>query len=731
MNKIKSIISYAIFFLGLVFVACQDVDPYGEGVTNNLQLSVDQSDVSFDMERSSSVSVNASDNFGWSASTSATWIRLSPSSGVGVGNIAIGVEDNPSKEKRNAIVTLKSSRYNKTASFNVEQAGTYLRIDTTSIGYFPLSGGKRSVSVESNAAWEISSCPSWITTSVKSGNAGNTSFEMEVKENTDQSRDGVIIIKNAALSYRINVTQGGVQLELGKKEMSFTNAKGSDTFTIKSNSSWTVTSDKPSWCTVDRSSGSGNATIKVNVTENTTESSHDAIITVKAGNVSKQVKVTQAGVILTVSEKTFTFTPGSSSKTFTITSNVSWTVSSDKPSWCKVDKSSGSNNGTIKVSVTDNTSESSRDAIITVKSGNISKEVKVTQDGVQLKVVDDYLSFTSSAGSKTFTITTNYASWTVSSDKTSWCTVDKSSGSTTSATIKVTVTANTSSNSRSATITVKSGNVKKTVSVYQSKKESQYVSYCDLKTDYPFAFSDCFVTGWSVGSNVAYCYMKVYKSSEISSLSESQIITKLQNDVTREPVSEVKNYNWRFSALSSSTSYVLCTYCLDSNNNHGSLVKYSFTTTSTTAPKAEITSVKYSNTYKNWYIYLTKRYSAYSYYLYSFEGTTNYNTQLDFLAYNARKSIAQGNGTVYYTWDPNYLTYDKSSNYVVFISWARNSSYTFGNYDYWRGYSSSAPALMPAKREPTKTSGKNYESMPRMDLPPYKPAKVVIVTPLE
>ena len=53
MNKIKSIISYAVFFLGLVFVACQDVDPYGEGIANSLQLSVGQSDVSFDMERSS------------------------------------------------------------------------------------------------------------------------------------------------------------------------------------------------------------------------------------------------------------------------------------------------------------------------------------------------------------------------------------------------------------------------------------------------------------------------------------------------------------------------------------------------------------------------------------------------------------------------------------------------------------------------------------------------------
>ena len=817
MNKINSIISYVVFFLGLIFVACEGVDPYGEDVANSLQLSVGQSDVNFDMEHSLPVSVNASDNFGWSATPSATWVRLSPSSGVGVGNISIDVEDNPSTEKRNAIVTLKSSRYNKTASFNVEQAGTYLRIDTTSISYFPLNGGKRNVPVVSNAAWEISSCPSWITTSVKSGSAGNSGFEMEVKENKGQSRDGVVIIKNAALSYRINVTQGGVQLELGKQTMSFTNAKGSDTFTIKSNSSWTVTSNKPSWCTVDKSSGSDNATIKVSVTDNTSESSRDAIITVNAGDITKQVNVTQDGTQLKLSvdklsyspgsdSKTFTitsngswtvssnktswctvdkssgsnnatikvnvtantsvssrdaiitvksgditrkvnvtqegvilnvgtdklsFTPNSSSKTFTITSNGLWTVSSNKTSWCTVDKSSGSNNATIKVSVTDNTSVSSRDAIITIKSGDLTRQVNVTQDGIQLKLSADNLSFTSSSGSKTFTITTNYASWTVSSDKTSWCTVDKSSGSATSATIKVTVTANTSDYSRSATITVKSGSATKTMSVSQSGKESQYVSYCDLKTDYPFAFTDGFVTGWSAGSNVAYCYIKVYKSLEISSLTDSQIITKLQSEVTREPVSEVKDYIRRFSGLYSSTNYVLCTYCLDKNNNHGNLVKYSFTTLSTTAPKAEITSVKYNNSYKEWYIYLTKRYNAYSYYLYCFEGIDNYNRHEHFTAYYARKSIAQGYGSVYYTWNPNYLTYNKSSNYVAFVSWARNSSYVFGNYDYFAGYSSSAPALMPAKREPTKTSGKECESMPRMDLPPYKPAKVVVVSPIE
>lgn len=484
MNKIKSIISYAVFFLGLVFVACQDVDPYGEGIANSLQLSVGQSDVSFDMERSSSVSVNASDNFGWSASTSATWVRLSPSSGVGVGNINIGVEDNPSTEKRNAIVTLKSSRYNKTASFNVEQAGTYLRIDTTSIGYFPLSGDKRSVAVVSNAAWEISSCPSWITTSVKSGNAGNTSFDMEVKENKDQSRDGVIVIKNAALSYRINVTQGGVQLDLGKKELPFNNAKSSDTFTIKSNSSWTVTSDKPSWCTVDQSSGSGNATIKVNVTANTTESSRDAIITVKAGNVSKQVKVKQDGIILTVSEKSIPFAPGSSSKTFTITSNVSWTVSSDKPSWCKVDKSSGSNNATIKVTVTANTSSNSRSATITVKSGNASKPVSVSQAGkatftatmntTNYKAEGDYWGLNVTASSS--------VSWTISRPTSdTWVHLGSSSNTSTkyngtgTASVWIYVDKNSTSSKRYSTLTVSaSGYTSITISISQEAGQSAF-----------------------------------------------------------------------------------------------------------------------------------------------------------------------------------------------------------------------------------------------------------------
>lgn len=665
MNKIKSIISYAVFFLGLVFVACQDVDPYGEGVANNLQLSVGQSDVSFDMERSSSVSVNASDNFGWSASTSASWVRLNPSSGVGMGNININVEDNPSTEKRNAIVTLKSKRYNKTASFNVEQAGTYLRIDTTSIGYFPLSGGKRSVPVVSNAAWEISSCPSWITTSAKSGNAGNTSFDMEVSENKDQSREGVLIIKNAALSYSINVTQGGVQLELGKQTMSFTNAKGSDTFTIKSNSSWTVTSDKPSWCTVDQSSGSNNATIKVSVTANTTESSRDAIITVKAGNVSRQVKVTQAAIQLKLSKETLSFTPNSGNNTFTITSNVSWTVTSNKTSWCTVDKSSGSNNATIKVSVTDNTSESSRDAIITVKSGDVSKQVKVTQEGVILKVVDDNLSFTSSAGSKTFTITTNYASWTAASNRTSWCTVDKSSGSTTSSTIRVTVTANTSSNSRSATITVKSGNASKAVSVSQAGKATftatmNTTSYKAEGDYWPLQVTASSSVSWTISRSTSDTWVHLGSSSNTSTKYNGTGTEKVWIYVDKNSTSSK-----RYSTLTVSASgYTSITISISQEAGQSAF---------------QVTKVEVRNE-----DYYGNVISDYGY------NINSYKTQ--YLKYRIKAKV---NVAGYYTIKANWYTPRRSGIDVV-STWER-SYYSTGNVTlYTNGFGNSTPGFWPA-----------------------------------
>lgn len=81
-------------------------------------------------------------------------------------------------------------------------------------------------------------------------------------------------------------------------------------------------------------------------------------------------------------------------KTFDITSNTNWRVSSDAD-WVKVSPSSGSNDGTVTVTVTDNPDLKQRTATITVKGTDVeSCTISVTQEGrgeysIELLSIDD------------------------------------------------------------------------------------------------------------------------------------------------------------------------------------------------------------------------------------------------------------------------------------------------------------------------------------------------------
>jgi rhamnogalacturonan endolyase len=83
---------------------------------------------------------------------------------------------------------------------------------------------------------------------------------------------------------------------------------------------------------------------------------------------------------LTASPTNISLGSGSSSQSITITSNVSWTASSNQ-SWLTLSSTSGSNNGTITATAAANTSSSSRTAIITISGGSISVTITVNQSG--------------------------------------------------------------------------------------------------------------------------------------------------------------------------------------------------------------------------------------------------------------------------------------------------------------------------------------------------------------
>ena len=89
-----------------------------------------------------------------------------------------------------------------------------------------------------------------------------------------------------------------------------------------------------------------------------------------------------------VSPQTLDFEYKAEEKTVAITSNASWTVSSDQ-SWCTVSKSSGSNNENITVKVSQNNSPDKRTANVKITAGGKTETVTVTQNGGTLAVVNN------------------------------------------------------------------------------------------------------------------------------------------------------------------------------------------------------------------------------------------------------------------------------------------------------------------------------------------------------
>ena len=345
----------------------------------------------------------------------------------------------------------------------------------TEPGQFGAKGGEQTITVTATAAWTISKSEGgdWLTIKPESGNAGTSQVILTAAENTTtESRTATLTVKSGELTKSISVSQSAANLEisLDTNNLEFTSNGGIKTFKITTNTSWTVACDQ-TWCSVSPVSGKNESNITVTVFENTSILERSAIITVKSDVGNQTVKVNQDGAAaaLTLSENSIEFTSASGSQLFNITSNTSWTVSTDQ-SWCTVNLTSDSGNGSVTVSVGENTSTSERSATITVTSDAGNKIVNVTQNGAEavLTLSVNNLEFISSSGSQTFIITSNI-SYKVSSSQ-SWCTI--SSGPRPNH-VKVSVDENTSTSERTATITVESETITRTLMVTQSGAELQ------------------------------------------------------------------------------------------------------------------------------------------------------------------------------------------------------------------------------------------------------------------
>jgi len=327
-------------------------------------------------------------------------------------------------------------------------------------------GGEIEPSVNSNTTWSVSSDKDWLTVRRYS-----THIRVTADLNrTPDERNGTVTITAGsgarALSKTIEVTQAGFIPTLSVNTATWSpesNAATSGQVSpTTNNGSWSVSSNATSWLTVKRYS----TYFTMSVTTNSSISSRSGTVTVTAGNLSKTIKVTQAGATPTLSVNTTTWSPESAAATSgqvsPTTNQSSWSVSSNDTSWLTVKRYSTY----FTMSVTANTSTSSRSGTVTVTAGSLSKTIKVTQAGATPTLSVNTTTWSPGSAATTsgqVSPTTNYSSWAVSSNATSWLTVKRYSTYFT-----MSVTKNTTTSSRSGTVKVTAGTLSKTIKVTQA-----------------------------------------------------------------------------------------------------------------------------------------------------------------------------------------------------------------------------------------------------------------------
>ena len=242
----------------------------------------------------------------------------------------------------------------------------------------------------------------------------------------------------------------------------------SKTINIDADCEWSFT-NVPSWITLSDTNGDGSyvVTITPSVNPSSTEQ-RKGTVSFNAGDRSKTIALTQgvANESLELPVQTLSFDNTSSSSSFAIKSNGSWKITGEKD-WLSLDKTEGTGDGNVKVTVLENTSEEERRAELTIQGSQTKQPMTVVQKGRVVTLALSTNSITFAATESTVSIIAEgTAKWTASTSDT-WIILDKSvfegSASSVKTTIMVTCKDNNSAIARTGEVVLTYSNGTKTL----------------------------------------------------------------------------------------------------------------------------------------------------------------------------------------------------------------------------------------------------------------------------
>ena len=340
----KRVLAFALILLSAApcFYSCKKTPELTITSTSNIELSVD----------GGSGSITFTANRDWSASSSDSWVTLSPSSGTasdGTVTVSVRCNANTTYDDRTATVTIRMEELSQ--SVTVRQPANLGVVLPKQV--FDLQSDAKSIDVEvqANVQYAVTTSVDWIK---QTGTKGLTSktLTFSIEENkTYDPREGKITIKpqeGNAQEQVISVKQAQKDaLNVEKTSYDMPYGGGGIEVKVEANVDFEV---KPSgeWIQYVETKALSNSTVYLVVAENQTYSAREGTveITQKNGSLKHTVTVKQAGRVAVTSVElnrtSLTLKPG---ETATLVATVkpdnatdkTVTWSSSKPEIASVD----------------------------------------------------------------------------------------------------------------------------------------------------------------------------------------------------------------------------------------------------------------------------------------------------------------------------------------------------------------------------------------------------------
>ncbi len=394
----------------------------------------------------------------WTASGNGSWVSVSPGSGTGNGTVTVSWTQNGTTSLRSGSATIAGNGFPVTQGPGPVPPCTTFSITPTSATP-DYQSGSQVVTVTgispagcSGGSWSASGNGSWVSVWPTDGTGNGTVTVSWTQNGTTSPRSGSATIASNTFpvtqgpgpvppctTFSISPTLASPDYAAGSQVVTVTGVSPADC----SGGSWNA-SGNGSWVTVSPMSGSGNGTVTVSWTQNGTTSPRSGSATI----ASNTFPVTQGpGPVPPCT--TFSISPTSASPGYPAGSQVvtvtgvlpancsggSWSASGNG-SWVTVSPMSGSGNGTVTVSWTQNGTTSPRSGSATI-AGNgfpVTQGPRPVEPCTTFSISPTSASPGYPAGSQVVTVTgvlpanCSGGSWNASGNG-SWVTVSPMSGS--------------------------------------------------------------------------------------------------------------------------------------------------------------------------------------------------------------------------------------------------------------------------------------------------------------